>query len=345
MTEVTQENQEFFLFPQARTEIPPLIGRVDVYTREQHSLELSTTEYPVESGHTLTDQAVARRAKLRLDGLASDVLPAAGNRVTPTRAADTWNTIARLFDERAVVTVVTSLRVYHNMIVARATAPVDATTGRALRFTLDLAEVLFQETTLTRFDAATIPSGPAADRTSEVDHGDLASPVIDLPTDAQQAARRLLVASGDIAVPSGATAADVEKLIATPDQTQDDPRLEALRESVPTTAAQFASLVRVQCVPLSGAARETFRTILGGQTVRVRVWWQPMTEGWYVSISTLDQRPIVSSLRLSEGGNPMRGLVPEGFIGELVVTGLGEPGRMAWQESSKLVFLAAESLL
>ena len=181
MSELTQQTQtEFALFPQSRTSIDALAGRVDVYPVEEHNFAVKTTEYPVESGSVLTDQAVAERATLRLDGHVSDILPAPGNTLSPDRMADTWNAIERLRTQREPVTVVTDLRVYRNMLIVRARARVNASTGRALSFQLDLAEILFTDTELVRIAPEQVDGeGPAADRTSTVDRGDVDSPEVE----------------------------------------------------------------------------------------------------------------------------------------------------------------------
>ena len=204
----------FALYSSMRTMIPVLMGRVDGYFAEEHRLELGTTEHPIESGSTLTDNAVRRRTRLRLEGMTSDVLPidesalaeateiatllpgrvaalsaqvltaARGFRRTdPTiRSADTWAAIVDLFETRQQVSVVTPIRTYTNMLIARAIVPRDRTTGKALRFTLDLIEVLFSETELLRFSPAIVDEfGPAAFRTSVVDAGDKVSRVVSFP--------------------------------------------------------------------------------------------------------------------------------------------------------------------
>ena len=175
----------FALYPQTRTEIPLLRGKVDGYPTEEHRLELGTTEYPVESGSSLTDNAVKKPEKLRLTGWVSDLLPAPGSEPGPIkqRAAKTWQNLIQIFEDRMPVSVITPLRVYRNMLITSASAPVNVNTGRSLRFTLELKEVLFADTELTRFPPGRVnPNGPAVDRTSTVDGGDrVSSPTPVLP--------------------------------------------------------------------------------------------------------------------------------------------------------------------
>ena len=169
----------FGIYPQTSTSISYLEGRIDGYPIEEHRVDVDTTENPVESGKTLTDNAVKRRDRLRLEGWVSDVVAAPGNTLSPDRSADAWETIVTLCKDRTLMTVVTAFRVYENMVIVRAVAPRNKYTGRALRVTLDLAEILFSDTQLLRFDPDKVDStGPAASRTSQVDRGDLSSPVI-----------------------------------------------------------------------------------------------------------------------------------------------------------------------
>ena len=169
----------FALYAPTRTDIPLLEGRVDGWPVAEHRLELGTTEHPVESGATLTDHAVKRRERLRLEGWVSDIMPAAGTEPSPDRSTDAWAAIVELFRNRTPVTVITPIRVYENMLTIRAVAPVDRRTGRALRFTIDLAEVIFTSTDLNQLTPDGVAqTGPAANRTSLVDGGDRQSPVI-----------------------------------------------------------------------------------------------------------------------------------------------------------------------
>lgn len=174
----------FALYARASTRIEPLAGRVDAWPVEEHLLEMATTENPIESGSTLTDHAVRRRERLTLTGWVADLLPAAGNeRATGAhRAAEAWARIATMFRERQPVTVHTELRTYQNMLITRATAPVDVGTGRSLRFELRLAELLFADTELLRLAPDTVSEdGPAADRVSTVDGGDRRSETVPPP--------------------------------------------------------------------------------------------------------------------------------------------------------------------
>ena len=157
-----------------RTTVPTLIGLVDGFPREEHRLGLDTTEHPVESGGTLTDNAVVRPERLKLEGWVSDLLAAPPFVPFTGRPVLAWAQVIRLHELRQPVTVVTSLRIYRDMLIVGARTDRDRRLGEgALRFTLELSKVLFTATGLARLAPDLVDAlGPAASRTSLVDGGD-----------------------------------------------------------------------------------------------------------------------------------------------------------------------------
>ena len=67
-------NSQFGLFAQESTSIEPLTGIVDIYTDEFHKQTVTKTKYPVETGSSLTDNAVLDPKVLTLKGYVSDLL-------------------------------------------------------------------------------------------------------------------------------------------------------------------------------------------------------------------------------------------------------------------------------
>lgn len=90
--------------------------------------------------------------------------------------------------------------------------------------------------------------------------------------------------------------------------------------------------------------RQRFETNLGGQPVAITVWWQPSTEGWYLSVENDDGTPIATGLRLVTDSRLLRGFVTD-FQGDFVLTGNGEPGRAAWLfNTHRLFWIAPDDL-
>ena len=127
----------------ARSSLTPLPGIVDGFLTEEHTLRLSKTSYPVESGQSLTDHAVIEPRTLKLEGWVSDLLAPAGE-AGASRGLEAWQRITELMESREPILVVTTLGVYENMLITSVKAPVDRTTGRALQFEMELEEVLFR---------------------------------------------------------------------------------------------------------------------------------------------------------------------------------------------------------
>ena len=122
----------------------PLAAIADGFISEEHAVRLSKTSYPVETGGSLVDHAVVQPRTLKLVGWVSDLLAPEGRRGNPSRGSDAWLQLTRLVESREPFLAVTMLGVYPSMLITSLKAPVDRTTGRALRFEMELEEVQFR---------------------------------------------------------------------------------------------------------------------------------------------------------------------------------------------------------
>ena len=165
----------FGLFGQNETEISGLVGIIDSWPEESHSMSVSKTTYPVETGLSGTDNAVVEPKKLVLMGWVSDLLPLLGGIITipgPGRAKEAWGRVKELMEKLEPVTVITILATYENMLITAADATVNADTGKALKFNIVLEEVLFAETEVTELPATQLKEdGAANDKASATDGG------------------------------------------------------------------------------------------------------------------------------------------------------------------------------
>jgi hypothetical protein len=155
-------NQKFGLFKITPTKVEGLIGVVDLYPEETHNLTVNKTSYPIETGSSMTDNSVVMPKKLTLQGWVSDLKPLIGGLVAiegPSRAKEAWNRIRILQEGREPVLVVTTLGTYKNMLIKTVDAVIDSTTGRTLKFTMALEEVLFAETKIVKLSAKKLGKG------------------------------------------------------------------------------------------------------------------------------------------------------------------------------------------
>ena len=95
----------------------------------------------------------------------------------------------------------------------------------------------------------------------------------------------------------------------------------------------------MQTIPLTQDAGQTLRVNLGGQPVILRLWWQPLSAAWYLSVRS--QEPIALGRQVTHG----RRLIgaANGFTGELMTVPLRPDadtvGRDAWGRTHALVYL------
>ena len=157
--------------------VQPLAAIADGFISEEHAVRVSKTSYPVETGGSLVDHAVVQPRTLKLVGWVSDLLAPEGRRGSPSRSIDAWLQLTRLIESREPFLVVTLLGVYPSMLITSLKAPVDRTTGRALRFEMELEEVQFRALERGRRPPP-VRIGPAEDRSEEVDRDRVNAPSI-----------------------------------------------------------------------------------------------------------------------------------------------------------------------
>lgn len=131
---------------------------LDASVTEEHSAEVEVTDHPVETGSSISDHARPRSEVLRIEGLVTNSpLPTSADvPATYTRAGQTVTSSSRFYETRAgqayadlkamkdsgqLLTVVTALRSYDNMVIQTLNVPRDATSGQALRFSAVLKQI------------------------------------------------------------------------------------------------------------------------------------------------------------------------------------------------------------
>ena len=175
LIDLTDGTLAFALYRQSSTRIEPLVGFVDGWLSEEHEMQVSTTTYPVESGASLTDHAMRRPDTLKLEGWVSDLVPSdEADRGLPLelRAGAAWAEISRLMNDSELLRVATPLRTYRDMLITKASAPVSRGTGRGLRFTLELNQILLRPLReLAGGLRLVLPDAPTNDRVTDVQRG------------------------------------------------------------------------------------------------------------------------------------------------------------------------------
>lgn len=142
---------------------------LDVSLAERHVMERQVTQYPVESGATISDHLQRRPQKLEISAYLTDTpsdiveatVEAARNLQTAiaqsldepvvgplasTRSKDLYRLLETLADREAVCRVVTDLRVYQDMVLLTLGVPRAPEDGRGLRVDLTFQRIIFAQT-------------------------------------------------------------------------------------------------------------------------------------------------------------------------------------------------------
>ncbi len=225
-----------------------IAGRFDGFLSEQHTVEVATTSYPVEDGETRIDHAVRQPLKLTLEGWTSTWRPIGAGSSADERPADAWQYILDLMDRRETITVATFLATYENLLITKASAPVDRSTGGSLRFTLELEEVLRGELRGELRDTSA-STGPAADRIGTLDHGNV--------------------------VPQFVSEEDASYL-------QSEMEYLGVDESDEGERFQVVEMRRIQLD--ESAPRQTMNPQLGANRYHLQLSWLPSSSSWQLSV-------------------------------------------------------------
>ena len=102
----------------------------------------------------------------------------------------------------------------------------------------------------------------------------------------------------------------------------------------------------MQTIPLNTDPRQSMTVFLGVQTVELHVWWQPLSEAWYLSLRNDAGSPIALGRQIASRsmliGSPY-------FGGDIVAAPLAREartaiGRNAWEDTHRLVYLTPEEV-
>ncbi len=113
---------------------------LDAELYERHGRSSQVTRYPVETGTEISDHISIASMTVTIEGIISDS-PIEGGDATG-RYLDILYDLEQLWRSRSLVTVTTHLKVYQDMAIVNLDIPRDGYTGQAMRFMVDLQQVV-----------------------------------------------------------------------------------------------------------------------------------------------------------------------------------------------------------
>lgn len=122
---------------------------LDASIEETHNASNEITQFPVEEGVDITDHVRKQADRVTIRGIVSDHpiygISGRSGAVAPTaqtgRAADAYEKMYTMLEEAQLVSVVTSLRQYQNMVIESMEVPRDSKRGNAVEMVVSLREL------------------------------------------------------------------------------------------------------------------------------------------------------------------------------------------------------------
>lgn len=149
---------------------------LDASLSEDHSFTSRVSQFPIESGATISDHIFNEPAQVTLTGIVSNSpILGEGSVIEPNRAESAFATLMNIRLRRQPVTIVTGLNVYFNMVMTSLQVP--RTAYDALEFTASFTQITLVSTT--RVEVQNVASS-ASNTTSKVKKGSV-TPQVPVP--------------------------------------------------------------------------------------------------------------------------------------------------------------------
>lgn len=102
----------------------------------------------------------------------------------------------------------------------------------------------------------------------------------------------------------------------------------------------------MQILPVTNDFAQNFTTVLAGMSVDIRIWYQDIGNGWFISMAFTNGKKIVSGHRINTG-SPITASYLTDFDGEVIclptVEKTEEPGKNEpWGNTHKLVYMTED---
>jgi len=124
--------------------LPAGAVELDASLEEMHTRDVEITRFPVEVGVDITDHARRQPEKVKITGVISntpiELLPSLTN--SSTRAEEAYQALIEIQDNQQLIAVITTLRIYENMLLKRVDVPRNAQKGNVVEVTLELEEII-----------------------------------------------------------------------------------------------------------------------------------------------------------------------------------------------------------
>lgn len=112
---------------------------VEATLSENHEASSKVTLFPIENGFEISDHIINEPQRVTIEGFISDT-PLDG--FNGNNAQNAFDTLYEMRDNKELISVITGFKVYENMAITNISVPRDTSTGKAIRFSVELVEVV-----------------------------------------------------------------------------------------------------------------------------------------------------------------------------------------------------------
>lgn len=120
---------------------------LDAVLSESHRFRSRVTTFPVESGSVISDHVINEPEEITLTGHVTNTPiqllgGALSGAVNDDRVQTAFDVLTALHEDSALVTVVSGLKVYEDMLITSLYFPRDRRTGQAIEFTVTMQKIV-----------------------------------------------------------------------------------------------------------------------------------------------------------------------------------------------------------
>lgn len=116
--------------------------QLDASLEETHTSQNAITQFPVEQGVDITDHVRQQPDRVSIRGIVTDhPLGLGGGGLVSGRSLEAYQKALTMLQEAQLISVVTSLRQYQNMVIESLEVPRTAKQGQSVEMSLSLREI------------------------------------------------------------------------------------------------------------------------------------------------------------------------------------------------------------
>lgn len=127
------------LYDSANTALPLIEIELDASLEENHTYTSKVTQFPIETGATISDFVYNEPIKVSIQGFITN--NPLNNEQDSLRVNTAFVNLLKIRDSRATVDLITGLTIYSNMVMQSLSIPRNAKIGDTLHFTADFIQI------------------------------------------------------------------------------------------------------------------------------------------------------------------------------------------------------------